>query len=339
MGRYSVSAMESSRQRHIQVIEGAALNYIKAFYQHFGGEMDARSYRLKHGKCYIDLKVYLLHPGLELLVNEAVLDEPIVVDRLPDGDPGYFHINLFKEGRFTQSYSNEHKQFEAGVSQGLFLYNGLFPLKAEFPALVPIKTVGYKLNKQALAELLPEAVPLFDALFPSQDGVAYHTHLQAEVDRLTDDLFHFRDLPFGNRTMVMARGLEAFTSLMRAIKELVDKDQLKGLHVDDYQRLLRIKTKLLGSFEQKVSLEGLADEFGISVAKLKRDFKTLFDCSIYQFYTHSKMDEAFRRLKTGNYSVMEVGYDLGYQNLSKFSEMFKKVKGISPREVVKLPGI
>jgi YesN/AraC family two-component response regulator len=31
---------------------------------------------------------------------------------------------------------------------------------------------------------------------------------------------------------------------------------------------------------------------------------------------------------------MEVGYDLGYQNLSKFSEMFKKVKGIPPSEVI-----
>jgi len=48
------------------------------------------------------------------------------------------------------------------------------------------------------------------------------------------------------------------------------------------------------------------------------------------------MDEAFRRLRSGDFSDMEVGYDLGYQNLSKFSKMFKKVKGISPCEVIKL---
>ncbi|MCG8581409.1 MAG: helix-turn-helix domain-containing protein [Bacteroidales bacterium] len=46
------------------------------------------------------------------------------------------------------------------------------------------------------------------------------------------------------------------------------------------------------------------------------------------------MDEAYRRLKTGQYSVTEVGYDMGYNSLSKFSEMFKKVKGINPKEVI-----
>ena len=118
------------------------------------------------------------------------------------------------------------------------------------------------------------------------------------------------------------------------MKKLVDKDELNGLHIDDYERLLKIKERLLMSFEQKISIEELANDFGVSLSKLKRDFKTLFDTSVYQFYTQAKMDEAYRRLKTGEFSVSEVGYDLGYQNISKFSQMFKKVKGINPKEVV-----
>ena len=99
---------------------------------------------------------------------------------------------------------------------------------------------------------------------------------------------------------------------MNSVVSLVNKDELNGLHKDDYERLLEIRSKLLSSFTQKISVDDLAAEFGFSTSKLKRDFKTLFQTSIYRFYTHAKMDEAYRRPKTGNYSVMEVGYDLGY---------------------------
>lgn len=102
------------------------------------------------------------------------------------------------------------------------------------------------------------------------------------------------------------------------------------MHADDYHHLQRVRKKLQSSLEGGITLEALADEFGISVSKLKRDFKALHGVSVYQYFTHSRMDEAYRRLKTGKYSVMEVGYS----NLFKFSEMFKKVKGFSPKELI-----
>ncbi|MBI9063022.1 MAG: helix-turn-helix transcriptional regulator [Marinilabiliaceae bacterium] len=123
---------------------------------------------------------------------------------------------------------------------------------------------------------------------------------------------------------------------MMALKKLIADKSLNGLHVEDFKRLNSVKKKLISCFDQKITIESLAEEFGVSASKLKRDFKQLFDTTIYQFYALAKMDEAFQRLKSGQYTVTEVGYDLGYQNLSKFAEMFRKVKGISPKEVIKL---
>ena len=328
--------MKKTQITHLQFKEGPIGNYINALLDHFGGEVVNDVYSLKKGATNINLASYKIFPDLELTISEAFHNQAILLDRIPDDDPNLFHINIIKEGQFTQSYSSQKTYYEAGTTKGVFLYNGLFPLQANFPAHINYKSISFKLKKEALNQLMPEALPIFNGLFASNEGMAYHLHLPTEVDRLTNDLFHYKDLDFGRKSLVMARGLEAFTSLMKSIKQLVDKDELNGLHVDDYQRLLRIKTKLLSSFEKKITVDNLAEEFGVSISKLKRDFKALFDCSVYQFFTHAKMDEAFRRLKTGNFSVMEVGYDLGYQNLSKFSEMFKKVKGISPSEVIKL---
>jgi len=318
----------------LHIKEGPASNYFEALHLKFGGEIDERSYQVNNVATKFWITSYMIAPSLELVVFEGSHNKVIEIDRLPDDDPDYIHFNLFKKGQFTQTYSNQNLNIEAGTTKGAFVYNGMFPLKAEMPANDIFKSVSFKFSKATLEALMPEALDTYDELFGAKEPIAYHMQLPREIERLTDDIFYFREEEFGNQTLVMARGLEAFTSLMLLAKKQVDTHDLRGLHIDDYQRLLDIKDKLLVSFDQKISLEGIANEFGLSVSKLKRDFKTLFDCSIYQFYTHAKMDEAFRLLKTGNYSVMEVGYDLGYQNLSKFSEMFRKVKGISPKEVM-----
>ena len=99
--------------------------------------------------------------------------------------------------------------------------------------------------------------------------------------------------------------------------------------------LNEVRKKIISNLETSYTIEELSKEFGVSPTKLKMDFKHLFGTTIYKFYNQARMDEAYRRLKSGQYSVSEVGYDLGYSSLSKFSSMFKKVHGILPNDVVK----
>jgi len=273
-------------------------------------------------------------PEFEFHTTVAMHKKAVIIDRESDNNPDLIHINIIKTGIIIRNYDNEQSYAEAGSSKGVIIYNGLFPMNIQHPSNAHLESVSYKFSKTAFLRLLPQASEIFDSLFGSNEPVAYHTVLPTELDALVEDIIHFKKGEFGKIPLVVAQALELFTLLMRSVKKLVDKDELNGLHPEDYKRLLKRKDQLLSSFDQRVSVEELASEFGISVSKLKRDFKTLFNTSVYQFYTHAKMDEAHRCLKTGNFSVMEVGYDLGYQNLSKFSQMFKKVKGINPKEVM-----
>ncbi|MDX8339062.1 AraC family transcriptional regulator [Draconibacterium sp. IB214405] len=328
--------MDQSEKITLWVKEGASINYFKSLKEVFGGEYTENRYELKRGRTDILFYNFPICPGFDIMVNSAIHYQAVEMIREADNDPDYFHFNLIREGRAEQNISNEEKLAEAGTSTGVFINNGLFPMRSNFPANVLLKSVAIKITREALQKLMPEAQKTLETLFENNDPIFYHTHLPAELASLMDDMFHFKKSEFGRIPLIMARGLELFTLLMRSVSKLVDKDELHGLHIDDYNRLLKLKDQLLSCFDQRISLEELASEFGISVSKLKRDFKTLFNTSVYNFYTHAKMDEAYRRLKTGNFSVMEVGYDLGYQNLSKFSSMFKKIKGINPKEVLPL---
>jgi AraC-like DNA-binding protein len=47
------------------------------------------------------------------------------------------------------------------------------------------------------------------------------------------------------------------------------------------------------------------------------------------------MDKARTMLLTGQYSIKDVGYALGYTNLSNFTLAFKKAFGLLPSDLLK----
>lgn len=320
----------------LNVKEGKPQIYLEEIQKTLGGEIIGNSYQLKQGRSDIRINAYHVIPELEIMITEATHTQNVLQNKDTDDDPDYIHMYLIQQGKFKQSFDEQQGYMEAGSAKGIFIYNGLFPISAYYPANVTLKTIAFKVKKDTIGNMMPEALEVLNSLFPDTNPLAYHTSIPVKMQAIMDDVFHYQNTDFGKTPMVMARGLELFTHLLASVKTLVDKDELHGLHLDDYQRLLQIKDQLLSSFEQRIYIEELASQFNISLSKLKRDFKTLYDTSVYQFYTHAKMDEAYRRLQSGNFSVTEVGYDLGYQSLAKFSQMFKKIKGINPKEVVPL---
>ena len=73
----------------------------------------------------------------------------------------------------------------------------------------------------------------------------------------------------------------------------------------------------------------------MSPSKLKRLFKQIFGNSIFNYYQDFRMKEAARLLKEEKLSVSEVGYQLGFTNLSHFSRIFKKHIGMNPKQYTK----
>lgn len=96
------------------------------------------------------------------------------------------------------------------------------------------------------------------------------------------------------------------------------------------QKLLRAKELLLSDLTQAPGVTELARESGLSVLKIKRGFRALFNNSVYGLFQAERMQEARRRLANGNISVMSVAADLGYANASHFSAAFQKQFGVTP---------
>jgi len=101
------------------------------------------------------------------------------------------------------------------------------------------------------------------------------------------------------------------------------------------RQLYQVRNQLLQDLSQPPSLTALAWSAAWSESKLKRLFKQVFGTSVYQYYQAARLQEAARLLSTQQLSVSEVGYRLGFQNLSHFTKLFARYTGLKPKKFSK----
>jgi len=83
------------------------------------------------------------------------------------------------------------------------------------------------------------------------------------------------------------------------------------------------------------SIDTLSRTAMMSSTKLKTRFKQIYGMKLYEFYNRNRLEQAREMLKSGNYSVKQVGINIGFSNLSNFAKAFRKEFGILPKEILK----
>lgn len=110
-----------------------------------------------------------------------------------------------------------------------------------------------------------------------------------------------------------------------------------SIHKGDIEKIMLIEKMILKDLSTPPVLSELAIHVGMSETKMKALFKKIFEDSIYNYYSSARMIEASSILKNNrNIPVSEVGYSLGFSNLSHFSKMFKRHIGMKPKEYAML---
>jgi AraC-like DNA-binding protein len=100
----------------------------------------------------------------------------------------------------------------------------------------------------------------------------------------------------------------------------------------DVEKLLVLRNIILEDLSNPPVLPTLSKLIGMSETKMKQLFKQTFGDTIYNYYQKIRMEEAAFLLKQAGYSVSQVGYQLGFSNLSHFSRLFEKQFGIKPKK-------
>jgi AraC-like DNA-binding protein len=132
-----------------------------------------------------------------------------------------------------------------------------------------------------------------------------------------------------NRLMLMIERF--FTKLLEQAQGI---SPLKFESADVY-RMMQVEKELMESLSSNPpTVEDLAKKYHVGASRLKRQFKQVYGRPVYEYYQKHRMGKAKEMLLSGDFSVKEVGYRLGYQNLSNFANAFRREYGILPSELV-----
>ena len=96
-----------------------------------------------------------------------------------------------------------------------------------------------------------------------------------------------------------------------------------------YRRIVQAKLFIDANFATHIDLDNIADEASFSKFHFIRLFKEIYGKTPHQYLIAVRVDKATRLLAEGK-SVSETCGEVGFESISSFSGLFKRMVGISP---------
>lgn len=96
-----------------------------------------------------------------------------------------------------------------------------------------------------------------------------------------------------------------------------------------YKRIVQTKLFIDSHFAEKINLNDISDEALFSKFHFIRLFKSIYGKTPHQYLTQVRLDKA-QGLLQRNHSVTDVCFQVGFDSLSSFTGLFKRVVKSTP---------
>lgn len=119
----------------------------------------------------------------------------------------------------------------------------------------------------------------------------------------------------------------SYFSNLLAMKNVSEEDEIRQVDVNFIKKVQEL------SLQNTIpSTEELAALMNMSRSKLNHKIKTLTGKTVANYIKHIKIEKAKELLKKSSLQISEIGFQLGYNDPSLFSKVFKKKEGVTPKE-------
>jgi AraC family transcriptional regulator, exoenzyme S synthesis regulatory protein ExsA len=177
-------------------------------------------------------------------------------------------------------------------------------------------------------DLINEFVKMAD-LKPSYPAALDAVSVKSVNDRLISYIESLK--PYFTQPDEISSGLIKI-KLLELLFDVADTDE------NFYFQFLQLKRKERKSITEvieenifnPVSLNDLAYLSGRSLSTFKREFKEIYNTSPLHYIRNRRLDKAKELLTHTSFSVTDVCFSTGFENVSHFSKVFKERFGISP---------
>lgn len=157
----------------------------------------------------------------------------------------------------------------------------------------------------------------------------FHTDKLEAFKRVWSEIYDCADSSDYIRDM---RIFEKLTSLLTLLMDESWHPGIKDSESVKIQNLQNIKEYIDIHYNEKITLDSLAEKFFINKFYLTRIFKNQFGVSINSYISQIRITHAKRLLRFTDKTIEEIASECGINDANYFSRMFKKIEGVSPHE-------
>ena len=286
------------------------------------------------------VKVIELTNGLQLLVNEIVINENVSFNRLSTVDESFtLRFDEVKNLKtLTVKIDDEELIEDDHVHSGAFLtnsYTNLFYTATAgtedrcvniFFTAGWLKThVGIERDDEAFKEYLSLKTAVFN-----------FEVLNFEYREIMEDIFEIKDDHPMQKVILQNRVMLLIEKFFRSLYNRMGQNKKTAAAINDttIKRMMQIESILVNNLSvAPPAIPLLARTALMSETKLKNLFKTVYGVGLYEYYQKNRMLKARQLLRSKKYSVKETGLALGFKNLSNFTIAYKKEFKVLPSEM------
>ncbi len=278
------------------------------------------------------MKIHAIYERVPL--NRSFLSHKVICDNYPFMWHCHQNYELFVPLRGGGHYvignrSGVFKPFDvllAGPEQPHAFYSFKHGKKAfEF-----IKIHFEQRIAEALLKNFSEMRVLEDWFKNAVSGIVYH---MKNSDKLSSIFVKIHRLQEKDSSTAFC----LFISLLLKLMDLYDQKRVEdvkcaSLENFDARRMDKICKYIHNSFTRKITLNEIAKHVNMSIPALCAFFKKSSNTSIIEYVNRLRIEKACMLLVSGNDSILEIAHSSGYETLSHFNKIFKRICGITPKE-------
>lgn len=131
---------------------------------------------------------------------------------------------------------------------------------------------------------------------------------------------------------------ERLLTLLRVLQQLADAHDVEALHADgvrfdlnpkEQERINRVCQYVEQHYAQPLDVRKVADLASLTVPAFCRYFKRMTQLTFTDFVNEYRVNQARRMLQSSR-TVADVGFAVGFNNLSHFNKTFRAITGQTP---------
>jgi AraC-like DNA-binding protein len=267
---------------------------------------------------------------LRMMIRNYHLKEDVLIERTNELAEGQEDVVFLMTGIFPSPVHPENQLLPEHAN--VMICKHAVSSIMTMPSNTIFGSVTIAVSRQHLRLLFGKIEhPIVESILEAKDNFMFETGISPEMIRTASEML---DQPIAESLESHYYKLKCEELLCHIFALLLQRDAVpaSSMHINDIKAIYAIKLQLQSHLDKSPDVASLAKEAAMSEPKMRKLFKQTFGKGVFEYFQYMRMQEAARLLKEKHLTVSEVGYQLGFTNLSHFSRVFEQHIGMKPKK-------